>query len=142
MFIYFLLTQSCYFPAYDKVALLIGNSDYKMEKPLNAPPKDVKSLADRLTAINFKVLSLLNLTKPEIENAVLEFCKHIDKNVYAVFYFCGHGFEEYGISYLVPSDAPSMYSAAECVNASQLLQNFQKKEPALIFMILDICRVP
>ncbi|XP_052794466.1 mucosa-associated lymphoid tissue lymphoma translocation protein 1-like [Mya arenaria] len=125
---------------HDKVALLIGNSDYLSEKALTAPPKDIQEMAESLVSINFKVVSLLNLTKPEIENAVVEFCKLIDKNVYAVFYFCGHGFEDSGVSYLVPTDAPSMYSPEECVNTSQVLYNFQKKNPALVFMVLDICR--
>ncbi|WAQ98009.1 MALT1-like protein [Mya arenaria] len=116
---------------HDKVALLIGNSDYLSEKALTAPPKDIQEMAESLVSINFKVVSLLNLTKPEIENAVVEFCKLIDKNVYAVFYFCGHGFEDSGVSYLVPTDAPSMYSPEECVNTSQVLYNFQKKNPAL-----------
>lgn len=124
----------------DKVALLIGNSDYKSETPLTASTLDVQVLSESFRALDFRVLSLLNLTKPEIENAVLHFCELVDENVYVVFYFCGHGFEEHGLSYLVPTDAPAAYTAQECVCAQTVLANIQKKQPALILMIMDICR--
>ncbi|XP_052794113.1 mucosa-associated lymphoid tissue lymphoma translocation protein 1 homolog isoform X1 [Mya arenaria] len=126
---------------HDKVALLIGNSDYLSAISLKAPPNDIREMAESLVSINFKVVMLLNLTKPEIENAVIEFCKLIDKNVYVVFYFCGHGFEERGVSYLIPTDAPSMPASNECVNTSLILHNFQKKNPALVFLVLDTCRM-
>jgi mucosa-associated lymphoid tissue lymphoma translocation protein 1 len=122
------------------VALLIGNSDYKSETPLNASTIDVQMLSESFRALDFRVVSLLNLTKPEIENAVLHFKELLGENVYAVFYFCGHGFEEHGMSYLVPTDAPAAYTAQECVCAQEILANIQKKEPPVIFMILDICR--
>ncbi|XP_052791695.1 mucosa-associated lymphoid tissue lymphoma translocation protein 1-like [Mya arenaria] len=135
-------TQSAnLYKPHDKVALLIGNSDYLSENSLKAPPNDIREMADSLVSINFKVVMLLNLTKPEFENAVIEFCKLIDKNVYVVFYFCGHGFEERGVSYLIPTDAPSMSSPGECVNTSLILHNFQKKNPALVFLVLDTCRI-
>lgn len=126
--------------ASDKVALLIGNADYKSENTLKAPSQDVQVLTESLVALDFKVVSLLNLTKPEIENAVLEFCHLVDRNVYVVFYFCGHGFEENGILFLVPTDAPSMYKAEECVCANMVLQNIQEKQPPVVIMIMDICR--
>jgi mucosa-associated lymphoid tissue lymphoma translocation protein 1 len=97
-------------------------------------------LAESFQALDFRVVSLLNLTKSEMENAVLHFIDLLGKNVYAVFYFCGHGFEEHGMSYLIPSDGPTGSTAKECVCAQEILANIQKKEPPVIFMILDICR--
>lgn len=122
--------------------MLIGNSDYKSENTLKAPSQDVQVLAESLASLNFKVVSLLNLTKPEIENAVIEFCHLVDNNVYTLFYFCGHGFEENGMSFLVPTDAPSAYKAEECVCANMVLENIQRKKPPMIMMIMDICRQP
>ncbi|KAK3601057.1 hypothetical protein CHS0354_029283 [Potamilus streckersoni] len=124
----------------DKVALLIGNSDYKSEQPLHAPKSDVQVFASTFRSLDFKVVSLLNLTKPEIEAAVNEFCNLIGKNIYAVFYFCGHGFDEDGRSYLVPTDAPAGYVTDDCVCVNSVLNKIENCDPALIFMILDICR--
>lgn len=126
----------------DKVALLIGNSDYKCETRLNAATKDVRDLKDAFTALDFRVVSLLNLTKPEIENAVLSFCELVGENIYVVVYLCGHGFEEHGHTYLVPTDAPHGYSAQDCVCSETVLENIQRKNPALVMMIMDICRQP
>ncbi|KAL4227378.1 lymphoid tissue lymphoma translocation [Mactra antiquata] len=124
----------------DKVALLIGNAEYKCENFLKGSSVDVKILTEEFRSLDFKVVSLLNLTKPEIENAVLYFCELIEKNVYVVFYFCGHGFEENGLSYLMPTDAPNGYTTEHCVCAQHVLDNIQMKEPVLIWMIMDVCR--
>lgn len=124
----------------DKVALLIGNYDYRCEESLRAPPNDVLVLSEAFRNLDFKVISLLNLTTAEIESAVLHFCKLVDRNVYAVLYFCGHGFEEDGCSFLVPTDAPHGYGIKDCVCADSILENIQENSPALVCMIIDICR--
>lgn len=124
----------------DKIALLIGNYDYKNENCLEAPSKDVSCLSKIFHALNFKVISLLNLTKSETENAVLQFCNLVHDEAYVVFYFCGHGFDEQGMSFLVPTDVPTVYSNEECVCSEMVLEHIQRKKPALVFMILDICR--
>ena len=134
------LLYNIIFSASDKVALLIGNSDYRCEELLIAPPYDVQRLTESFRNLEFKVVSLLNLSKTEIETAVLHFCKLIDRNVYVVFYFCGHGFEEDGCYFLVPTDAVHGYGINECVCVESILENFQKKSPPLILMMIDICR--
>lgn len=126
----------------DKVALLIGNFDYRCESPLSAPKSDVYTMAEIFRSLDFKVVSLLNLTKTEMLSAVEEFVKLIGSEVYAVFYFCGHGFEEEAKCYLVPPDARHGYTMEDCVCAEDVLNQMQNyKEPALIVLILDICRI-
>ena len=122
--------------------MLIGNSDYRCEESLKAPPNDVRVLSEAFRNLNFKVISLLNLTKAEIESAVLHFCELVNRNVYVVFYFAGHGFEEDGCSFLVPTDARHMYGINDCVCTESILENIQKNSPALVCMIIDICRKP
>lgn len=72
----------------DKVALLIGNYDYKNETELKAPETDVSTLAQLFRHLDFKVVTLLNLTKTEMLSAVDYFSELLGKGVYAVFYFC------------------------------------------------------
>lgn len=124
----------------DKVALLIGNYDYRNEEALSAPIYDVAQLSEIFRSLNFKVVALLNLTKKEIENIVNYYCELITENVYVVFYFCGHGFENFGNTFLVPTDARAGYTSNECVCTEWILDQIQNKNPALIFMIIDICR--
>lgn len=75
--------------ATDKVALLIGNLTYRNHPQLKAPMVDVYDLTNLLRQLNFKVVSLLDLTESEMRNAVEEFLSLLHKGVYgtvALFY--------------------------------------------------------
>ena len=55
-------------PCYDKVALLIGNRNYRQGVlQLNTPENDTLDLAGVLRSAGFKVVSLVNLTKEEMD---------------------------------------------------------------------------
>lgn len=68
--------------ATDKVALLIGNMHYLHHKQLQAPIVDVHALGALLCQLDFKVVSLLDLRKAEMQMAVDEFLLLLDKGVY------------------------------------------------------------
>lgn len=68
--------------ATDKVALLIGNMHYLHHKQLKAPMVDVHALSALLRQLDFKVVSLLDLRKAEMQMAVNEFLLLLDKGVY------------------------------------------------------------
>lgn len=70
--------------ATDKVALLIGNMHYLHHKQLQAPIVDVHALGALLRQLDFKVVSLLDLRKAEMQMAVDEFLLLLDKGVYGV----------------------------------------------------------
>lgn len=70
------------FAAIDKVALLMGNMSYFHHPKLKAPLVDVYELTNLLRQLDFKVVSLLDLTEPEMRNAVDEFLLLLDKGVY------------------------------------------------------------
>ncbi|TSM85967.1 Mucosa-associated lymphoid tissue lymphoma translocation protein 1 [Bagarius yarrelli] len=68
--------------ATDKVALLIGNMSYQNHPQLKAPMVDVYDLTNLIRQLNFKVVSLLDLTESEMRNAVDEFLSLLHKGVY------------------------------------------------------------
>ena len=68
--------------ATDKVALLIGNQDYRSAKRLIAPELDVEKLAVVLSELDFKVISLLNLNLQEMNFALSAFCALLNSGVY------------------------------------------------------------
>lgn len=72
--------------AKDKVALLIGNMNYWEHPKLKAPLVDVYELTNLLRQLDFKVVSLLDLTEYEMRNAVDEFLLLLDKGVYGKIY--------------------------------------------------------
>ncbi|KAJ8415579.1 hypothetical protein AAFF_G00425590 [Aldrovandia affinis] len=126
--------------ATDKVALLIGNLSYQNHPQLKAPMVDVYDLTNLLRQLNFKVVSLLDLTESEMRNAVDEFLLLLHKGVYGLFYYAGHGYENYGNSFMVPVDAPNPYRSANCLCVQSILKLMQEKETGLNVFLLDMCR--
>ncbi|NXP09793.1 MALT1 protein, partial [Thinocorus orbignyianus] len=126
--------------ATDKVALLIGNMSYWNHPRLKAPMVDVYELTNLLRQLDFKVVSLLDLTESEMRNAVDEFLLLLDRGVYGLLYYAGHGYENYGNSFMVPIDAPSPYRSANCLCVQNILKRMQEKETGLNVFLLDMCR--
>ncbi|KAL9822111.1 mucosa-associated lymphoid tissue lymphoma translocation protein 1 isoform 5-T5 [Geothlypis trichas] len=126
--------------ATDKVALLIGNMSYWNHPQLKAPMVDVYELTSLLRQLDFKVVSLLDLTESEMRNAVDEFLLLLDEGVYGLLYYAGHGYENYGNSFMVPVDAPSPYRSANCLCVQNILRRMQDKRTGLNVFLLDMCR--
>ncbi|NXO40254.1 MALT1 protein, partial [Locustella ochotensis] len=126
--------------ATDKVALLIGNMHYLHHKQLQAPIVDVHALAALLRQLDFKVVSLLDLRKAEMQMAVDEFLLLLDKGVYGLLYYAGHGYENFGNSFMVPIDAPSAYTSEHCLCVQRVLREMQQRRTGLNIFLLDMCR--
>ncbi|XP_036971729.1 MALT paracaspase 2 isoform X1 [Acanthopagrus latus] len=128
------------FHATDKVALLIGNMNYRYHTQLSAPIADVHELTNLLRQMDFKVVSLLDLNWQEMHSAVTEFLLLLDKGVYGLLYFAGHGYENFGNSFMVPIDAPFSYTSEHCLCVQNILTRMQEKKTGLNVFLLDMCR--
>ncbi|EMP32046.1 Mucosa-associated lymphoid tissue lymphoma translocation protein 1 [Chelonia mydas] len=126
--------------ATDKVALLMGNMNYLHHKHLKAPMVDVHELTNLLRQLDFKVVSLLDLSKDEMQMAVNEFLLLLDKGVYGLLYYAGHGYENFGNSFMVPIDAPRSYTSEHCLCVQSVLQSMQQRQTGLNIFLLDMCR--
>ncbi|XP_075040949.1 mucosa-associated lymphoid tissue lymphoma translocation protein 1 isoform X2 [Mixophyes fleayi] len=126
--------------ATDKVALVIGNMSYKNHSQLKAPMVDVYELTNLLRQLDFKVVSQLDLTEVEMRNTVNEFLLLLDKGVYGLLYYAGHGYENFGNSFMVPIDAPKPYRSSNCLCVQSILKLMQEKETGLNVFLLDMCR--
>lgn len=131
-----------------KMALVIANQNYQSPRNHNEqlvhPFDDAGLLQDTLEEIGFKVIRLFDLTKREIEKAVDGFCNILQcaQDLYSLFYFCGHGFEECGKTYLVPVDADTQWTVDRAISAEYILSKIQHcKRTKLDVMILDVCRI-
>ncbi|KAM3938335.1 mucosa-associated lymphoid tissue lymphoma translocation protein 1 [Leptodactylus fuscus] len=126
--------------ATDKVALLIGNMSYSNHSQLKAPMVDVYELTNLLRQLDFKVVSLLDLTEVEMRNTVNQFLLLLHKGVYGLLYYAGHGYENFGNSFMVPIDAPKPYGSSHCLCVQSILKLMQEKETGLNVFLLDMCR--
>uniref|UniRef100_A0A3B5B170 Mucosa-associated lymphoid tissue lymphoma translocation protein 1-like n=1 Tax=Stegastes partitus TaxID=144197 RepID=A0A3B5B170_9TELE len=123
----------------DKVALLIGNLNYLHHPRLMAPIMDVHELGNLLQQLDFRVVSLLDLTREEMLAAIDKFIELLDRGVY-LFYYAGHGYEHAGKNYLVAVDAPQPYRTENCVCVQRVMRQMQEKQTALSVILLDTCR--
>ncbi|XP_032555551.1 mucosa-associated lymphoid tissue lymphoma translocation protein 1-like isoform X1 [Chiroxiphia lanceolata] len=128
------------FFATGKIALLVGNNRYQHHPNLMAPVKDVFELSRLLEQLGFQVVSLLDLNKAEMATAVSQFLQLLEKGVYAIFYYAGHGYEHLGRNYMVPVDAPQPYAPENCISVQRILQKMQQQQTALNIILLDTCR--
>ena len=121
------------------MALLIGNSKYEAN-PLRCSKNDVKELTARLQQLNFKTISLIDLTLSQMINAVEYFCSLLDKGMYAIFYYSGHGVEVNKTTYFVPVDADERDLTTVYYNNSDLVAYKLQSTLAKVIMVLDCCR--
>lgn len=126
--------------ASDKVALLIGNLNYTNHPGLMAPVMDVHELSNLLQQLGFRVVSLLDLTRDEMLAAIDKFIQLLDRGVYGLFYYAGHGYERAGRNYLVAVDAPQPYRPENCVCVQRIMHGMQERRTALSVILLDTCR--
>ncbi len=57
-----------------------------------------------------------------------------------LLYFAGHGYENFGNSFMVPIDAPASYTSEHCLCVQNILTRMQEKETGLNVFLLDMCR--
>lgn len=75
-----------------------------------------------------------------MHSAVTEFLLLLDKGVYGLLYFAGHGYENFGNSFMVPIDAPASYTSEHCLCVQNILTRMQERETGLNVFLLDMCR--
>jgi tetratricopeptide (TPR) repeat protein len=126
-----------------RVALVIGNSQYRNVEFLPNPQRDAEAVADTFRKLGFHVLAAQNLALPQFRSAVDAFEQEAKKGAdWAVIYYAGHGLEVGGINYLVPVDAKLVADTDvkyESVPLDDLLLAAGKAKKLRI-VILDACR--
>lgn len=99
------LTNDQLFSQAKRVALVVGNSDYRALPGLQNAATDARAIAATLERLNFKVHLLEDAGLDEFKSAV-ETIKAEARGAEAVLvYYSGHGFQLDGVNYLVPTDA-------------------------------------
>ncbi len=92
--------------AAERVALVIGNSEYAHAPYLSNPQRDAAAIAKALRDLGFSVTGpLFNQSKAEMDTALRQFGRQAQSAMAAVVYFSGHGLELGGQNYLIPQDA-------------------------------------
>jgi hypothetical protein len=104
-FIILLLIALNLLNAGDKIALLIGNSDYSFQ-PLDNPLNDVDGIYKTLIEIGFKksnIKVLKNASKIKMETELANFSQRATSAEIALVYFSGHGMQVNNTNYMFPA---------------------------------------
>jgi hypothetical protein len=132
--------------AEQRVALVIGNSNYQNVAQLSNPVNDARSIAKLLNAAGFEVISATDINHDEMIQVVQDFSSRIagrGPNTVAMVYYAGHGVQLAGENYLVPVDA-RISSEPDLINGSVRLVDVMATLDAIPsrmrIAILDACR--
>jgi uncharacterized caspase-like protein len=126
-----------------RVALIIGNSNYQNVAPLTNPANDATAITDMFRKASFDLVeSRRDLKSQEMRRALRDFGDRAHGADIAVVYFAGHGLEVDGINYAVPVDATLERDADVDDEGIALNRFLLAAEPAsqLRLVILDACR--
>lgn len=125
-----------------RLALVIGNSDYREEKLIN-PSNDATDVSAKLKDLGFDVITLLDGTKRDMEDKIREFGEEARNYEVALFYYAGHGIQSGGINYLIPVDVVLKSQTDveyDCTNANRVLAMMENANCKTNIVVLDACR--
>jgi uncharacterized caspase-like protein len=132
--------------AENRLALVIGNSNYSTVSALPNPANDAKAMASFLTSAGFEVVQAPDLTQSDMRRTIGNFAKTAaDKgpDTVVLVYYAGHGLQVDGENFLVPVDAQIEREADVPFQAMRLadVMNALSTIPSKSrFVFLDACR--
>ena len=132
--------------AQQRIALVIGNSNYGFVTSLDNPERDARLIAASLEETDFDVTLLIDANQAEMNRALSAFGRSLREGgseTTGLFYYAGHGVQSFGSNYLLPVDV-SLTDAAdldlESVEAQSVLRQMASARNRSNFVILDACR--
>jgi len=129
--------------AQKRVALVIGNSNYKSVPALPNPANDAAAVAATLKSAGFNIVDAkLDLPAASMRRALRDFADEARESDVAVVYYAGHGIEMEGTNYLIPTDARLERDTDVADELLPLDRVLSAVEPAraLRLVIVDACR--
>lgn len=128
--------------AEERIALVIGNSEYRNVGKLPNPVNDAADMAESLKRLGFNVNHLSNVDYDGFRHALIDFGKAAKTADKAVIFYAGHGVEIDGKNWLIPVDAVIKSAVdvyAEAINLETLI-DISVYPKILGLVILDACR--
>jgi uncharacterized protein YceK len=135
-------TTSLEIPSGRRVALVIGNADYK-KSPLQNPTNDARDMVQILRTLKFDVIEVKDGSKGKMVESIDSFQKKLQQAKVGLFYYSGHGMQYQGNNYLIPVQAEISSSAdleQEAVDVRRILGRMEESSTELNIVVLDACR--
>jgi hypothetical protein len=129
-----------------RVALVIGNNDYKNVPKLQKAVNDARTMGDTLKQLGFSVMVAENQTRAAFSQTLLAFDAAVEPGDTAFFFYAGHGFEIAGQNFLLPTDVPAAGEGQEelvrdaSILADRIIERLQNKKARTAILVFDACR--
>ena len=126
-----------------RLALVMGNSQYRNSAPLKNPVNDANLMEATLKELGFEVIKILDAGFNEMRSAIREFEDKLPEYNIALFYYAGHGNQVDGKNYLIPTDA-KLEKPGDCkfeaIEVNLIVDEFERYQENTNIVILDACR--
>src|SRR6185369_11857058 len=129
-----------------RVALVVGNNDYRNVPKLQKAVNDARTMGDTLKQLGFTVMVAENQNRQAFSQTLLAFDRAVDAGDTAFFFFAGHGFEIAGQNFLLPTDVPAATEGQEelvrdsSILADRVIERLQNKKVRTAILVFDACR--
>ena len=127
----------------DRVAFVIGNSDYAGSAKLANPTNDSGAISEELKRLGFETYLFQNLKVEDVPALKKQLEERLKRNTRLVFYYAWHGVQIESKNYLLPINASFKNSeivANQSLYLGDILQTIKKARPRLSVVVLDACR--
>jgi uncharacterized caspase-like protein len=128
--------------AENRVAFVVGNSEYEHTSPLRNPANDARVISETLRALDFTVSDHYDLTRDEMTRALSEFLRTNAEADVTLFYFAGHGMQFEGRNYLIGTDARLQSEfdvTSEALDLERVTAMLERQSRAALVFV-DACR--
>ena len=132
--------------AENRVALVIGQSNYRSVVALPNPANDAKAMSRLLSDAGFEVLSAADLSQNEMRERVSDFAAKVaakGPDTVALVFYAGHGLQIDGENFLVPVDIDPKREAdipLQAVRLNDILNTLTSVPSRMRILLLDACR--
>jgi uncharacterized caspase-like protein len=132
--------------AENRVALVIGQSNYRAVVPLPNPANDARAVSQMLTESGFEVLTAADLSQNELRAKVGEFAAKVaakGPDTVALVFYAGHGLQIDGENFLVPVDVDPKRETdipLQAVRLNDILNTLASVPSKTRILLLDSCR--
>lgn len=129
-----------------RVALVVGNNDYRNVPKLQKAVNDARTMGDTLQQLGFTVMVAENQNRQAFSETLLAFDRAVGPGDTAFFFYAGHGFEIAGQNFLLPTDVPAATEGQEelvrdaSVLADRVIERLQNKKVRTAILVFDACR--
>lgn len=129
-----------------RVALVIGNNDYRFVPKLQKAVNDARTMGDTLKQLGFNVMVAENLNRQQFSQTLLAFDNAVEPGDTSFFFYAGHGFEIAGQNFLLPTDVPAATEGQEelvrdaSILADRVIERLQNKKARTSILVFDACR--